>query len=204
MATAAVELVNQALALLGERGITSFDDGTAMAGSAAQLYPDTVAALLDSYPWRFGQTKARLARLADPPLAGWSYAHALPADLIRLRALYASPDVDMRPCALYDVAEGRVLSNQPELWADYLRAQDPATWSPAFRNLARYALAADLAVAVTGSTSQADFMRRIAFGTPQEAGNGGLMQTARRQDAQQAPPRVLADDPLLAARFGSR
>lgn len=203
MSTSAVTLCNVALKLLGADSLTSFDEGTDLAESCNTIYPSTVRALQASHPWRFTLTKLQLSRLAEPPLNEWRHAHALPPGMLILRQLFASGAVGQPPLTAYELFDGRAYSDQPELWADYQVERDPAIWPPYFTTLAEYALAAALALAVTESTERADYFRRLAFGTPQDAGNGGLMRDARRLDSTQQPAQALHDFPLIAARLGS-
>lgn len=203
MSTSAVTLCNVALKLLGADSLTSFDEGTDLAESCSTIYPSTVRALQASHPWRFTLRKLQLSRLAEPPLNEWRHAHTLPPDMLLLRQLFASGAVMQAPVADYELFDGRVYSNQPDLWADYQVERDPATWPPYFTTLAEYALAAALALAVTESTDRAEYFRRLAFGAPQEAGTGGLAREARRLDSAQQPPQALHDFPLIAARVGS-
>lgn len=201
MTTAAVALCNEALLMLGDTTITSFDDQSDLAESCARLYTTTVAGLLAEHPWRFTLGKVRLARLAEPPLNEWTHAHALPADRLTIREISASGAVGARPLHAYEIFEGRVFSDQADLWCDYQRNVDPANWPPVFRALARHALAADLAVPVTGSASLAAEMRRVAFGPSGD--NGGILAKARRVDSQQQPPQAITEFPLITARFGT-
>lgn len=202
MTTAAVALCNEALRLLGEAAIASFDDGTDMAETCATLHDSTIRALLAGHPWRFTMAKVQLARLVEAPLNEWRCAHALPPDRLQLRQVFTSGAVGATPLLAYEVFEGRLFSNHDDLWCDYQRVAEPASWPAPFRHLARYALAADLAVPVTASASMAQAMRQVAFGAPSERGNGGLMAAARLADSQQQPPQAITDFPLIAARFG--
>lgn len=204
MGASDVELCNAALKLLGSESLTSFEEGSDLAETCSALYADTIRALQASYPWRFTLAKQQLSRLADPPANEWTYQHALPPDRLLLRQLFPSSAVGAPPVGDYEIFGARVFSDQPDLWADYQVATDPATWPPYFRDVARHALAAALAVPVTESTDRADYYARRAFGTPGEGGMGGLMGMARRLDAQQQPPQRIEDFPLIAARFGGR
>ena len=203
MSAPAIALANQALRLLAAEQIESLDEGTEQANTVVQVYPTTVACLLSAHPWRFTLRKAQLARLADPPLTEWPHQHAVPADMLTLRTLFAGAG-SRTPVRDYEIFERRVLSAQEELWADYQCSPDAGRFPPWFANLARTALAADLAIPVGVGTERADYFRRIAFGSPAEGGNGGLMQVARRVDSQQAPPQRITDFPLITARFGGR
>jgi hypothetical protein len=202
MTTTAVALCNEALRLLGDATINSFDDETDLAETCNQLYPTTVQALLAGHPWRFTMRKVQLSRDADAPLNEWRYKHALPSNRLTVRQMFNSGRVGAPPLLAYEIFENRVFSDQIDLWCDFQVETDPATWPPTFRHLARTVLAADMAVAVTGSVNLAAAMRVVAYGSPSEGGNGGLMAVARRLDAQQQPPQVLTDFPLISARFG--
>lgn len=202
MSSPAVSLCNQALRLLGEGGITSFTEGTALADTCATLWQDTIRGLLAAYPWRFTLRKAALARLADSPINEWRYAHQLPPDLMVLRQIFAGTGANAMPLLEYERFEASVLAQQPQLWADYQVETGPETWPPAFMLLARYALAADFAIPVAGSQTAAEWWDRKAFGTPSEARMGGQMGVARRLDAQQQPPQAIRDFPLIVARNG--
>lgn len=202
MTTSAVALCNGALRLLGAEALTSFDEGSELAETCNIIYATTVRGLLSRHPWRFTMAKAQLSRLADPPTNEWRHQFAQPADMMVLRHLFPTSAIRATPVRDYEIFESRICANEPALWADYQRETDPATWPPHFAELARAALASDLAMAVTNSTSAAEMWRGRAYGTPQEAGNGGLMRAARTVDAQQQPPAPMYDFPLLAARHG--
>lgn len=199
-----ITLANSALRLLGEYGVAALDEGTDLAETIQLIQQDTVQALLCEHPWRFTMRKLRLARLAAGPINEWTYAHALPADKLLVRAMRPSDAPSDQVVRDYELFDNRVYSHQPDLWCDYQVAVDPGAWPPYFTNLARNALASDFAVAVGAGSTAADLFHRRAFGLPSEGRNGGLMQTARKLDSQQQPPQQLTDYPLLAARFGGR
>lgn len=198
----AVNLCNQALRMLGEYGIASFDEGTDQATTVSLIYADTIRLLLTTHPWRFTLRKAQLARLTQAPLTEWRYQHALPADSLALRALYptASPGAAVVPD--YEIFANHVVSNTLDIWADYQVEIDAGLFPAWFQALARCALAGDFAMAVGAGSTSAEAFHRRAFGTPSENLMGGLMGQARRLDSQQQPPQRIRDFPLIAARFG--
>lgn len=202
MTTPAVTLCNQALRMLGEFGIASFDEGTDQATTVSLIYADSVRLLLTSHPWRFTLRKARLARLTEAPNSEWAHQHALPADSLALRALRPANAPGAEVVARYEIFERRVLSDTPELWADYQTEIDAGLFPAWFQGLARAALAADFAMAVGAGPGAADVFHRRAYGGPQDNLTGGLMGQARRMDSQQQPPQQIRDFPLMAARFG--
>lgn len=202
MTTPAVQLCNAALRMIGSETINSFADGTELAEACGLLFDDTVLALQAGYPWRFSLRKQQLSRQAAAPPNEWTYAHRLPADQLVLRQLFNTAQVGAPSVLAYEVFGTLVYSDQPELWADYQVATDPATWPPYFRNLARHALAATLAIPVAESTERADYFDRLAYGSPVEGRVGGLTGLARRLDAQQQPPQAIEEFPLITARQG--
>ncbi len=202
MSTPKVELCNQALRLIGAETITSFDEQTDLAQTCSILFDDTVRALQSVYPWRFTMEKQQLARLTDAPLNEWTYQHALPADRLLLRQLFASATTYAPPVTDFEIFGARVCSHQPDLWADYQVERDPATWPAYFRNLARHALATVLAIPVADSADRAQLYDQLSYGTPSEGRDGGLMGQARRLDAQQQPGQALGSFPLIEARHG--
>jgi hypothetical protein len=201
MSASAVTLCNEALRLLGEGAIASFEEGSDLANTCGALYQGTVDALMAAHPWRFTMRQQQLSRHATPPLTQWAHAHQLPAELIVLRALYASPKVGADPVLQFERFDRDVHSDRPDLWCHYQVRTDPATWPPLFRQLARFALAADFAVPVTSSLTAADAYFRRAFGNPGEGGHGGMMRMARTADAQQQQSPALQQFPLIQARL---
>jgi hypothetical protein len=179
MSAADVALCNEALRMLGEFGITAFDEGTDQAQTLNLIYDSTRRFLLTAHPWRFTLAKQRLARLAETPVSEWTFIHALPAGMLALRALFPTGAAGAAPVREFEIYG-----------------------PPFFRALARTAMAAECAMAVGAGMSAADLLHRRAFGSPFEMMNGGLMGVARRLDSQQQPPQALRDFPLITARFG--
>lgn len=194
-----IDLTNQALRLLGEFGVTSFDEGTDLAESCNRIVATTLRALMVAHPWRFTMRKAMLAQVAETPLTEWAYQHAMPPEQIFIRAVRPAPKAP--PADEWEIFENRILSNHATLYCDYQVEIDSAAWPAWFTNLARNALAADLAIAVGAGTTAADAFFRRAFGSPMENGSGGLMRVARNLDSQQQTPQRIPTTPLVTARW---
>ena len=84
MSNSSINICSQALLKIGASSITSFEDGTAEAEVAGNLYSYIRDALLSSYPWSFILTQTQLARLESTPLADFNYAYLLPSDFLRI------------------------------------------------------------------------------------------------------------------------
>lgn len=195
-----IDLTNQALRMLGEFGVTSFDEGTDLAESCNRIVATTLRSLMVAHAWRFTMRKAMLAQVAETPLTEWAYQHAMPPEQIFIRAVRPAPKAP--PADEWEIFENRILSNHATLYCDYQVEIDSAAWPAWFTNLARNALAADLAIAVGAGTTAADAFFRRAFGSPMENGSGGLMRVARNLDSQQQTPQRIPTTPLVSARWG--
>ena len=93
MAQSAISLCSKALIKLGARPIVSFNENTAEAEVASQLYTSVRDAMLSAYPWRFATSQSELARLAENPKADYAYSYQLPNDFLRVLSGPARPDV---------------------------------------------------------------------------------------------------------------
>lgn len=78
-----VSVCNAALLRLGEVRISSLEDTTELARMCAALLPGVRRYVLAQYPWSCALDRQTLARRAEAPAFGWSYAYALPADCLR-------------------------------------------------------------------------------------------------------------------------
>lgn len=193
---------NEALALLGAQPVAQVDEGTDLAATLLATAPTTLRQCLAAHPWRCTLAQVQLARLTVPPLTRWRYAYALPVNLIALRRITASSAPGAPAYQDYAIIGETVQADADALWAD-VQAEPPlGRWPPHLVAFARAALAADLALTVTASTTDAELWHRRAWGQPAELGQGGLFGHARRVEAQQAAADPLDEWPLVAARLG--
>ena len=85
MALSSIALCSRAFLKIGGETIASFDEGTAEAEIAANLYPTTRDALLSAHPWNFAVGQVYLARLTAKPVLPISpMPFELPPDLLRV------------------------------------------------------------------------------------------------------------------------
>jgi hypothetical protein len=182
---------NQALALLGAQPVAQVDEGTELAATLFRIAPATLAAALAAHPWACTLALIRLSRLADPPESGFRHAFALPAGLIELRRVLGHPQGP--PLDAWRVVGTELHADAEEAWADVRREPPLAHWPPHLVAHARAQLAADLALAITGSATDAQLWASRA---------AEAFAAARRVEAQQQPHAAMHDFPLIAARHG--
>ncbi len=188
MALSAIALCSRALLKIGAATIASFDEGSAEAEVAANLYPPIRDALISSHPWNFATGQVTLPRLAAEPVADYAYAYHLPADF--LRALSAG--VGGRGSGMsYRIAESRLHSDSDQVVLTYIFRPDELTFPPFFGQALITRLAAEFCIPLTESSTRADLLYRLA----EEE-----FRRAKLADGQQDTPLAITDFPLVEVR----
>ena len=182
-----ISIASNALLLIGDNPISSFDDPGAGAKAAANLYPDTKKALLSEHPWSFAMKQQRLNRLSQVPdiITGYQFAFQLPTDLIRLWSVQDN--------AKYILVGTLLYSNQNQLLATYVFDVDETVLPPHFVKALEYTLASDFAISVTEDNTMAKLYEQKARDETNQA---------MSIDSQGRPQVGIIDSPLISARFG--
>ncbi|MBC8337139.1 MAG: hypothetical protein H8E39_00470 [Alphaproteobacteria bacterium] len=188
MALSSIALSSRALLKLGADTIASFDEGTAEAEIAANLYPSTRDALLSGHPWSFATAQADLPRLTAEPVADFDYAFQLPADF--LRALSAGPSGRGRGIT-YRIVESRLHANYPDVVLSYIFRPTETEFPPFFDQTLIARLAAEFCIPLTESTSRSESLHKLA---------DGEFRRAKMIDSQQDTPGRIEDFSLVEVR----
>lgn len=188
MALSTIALCSRALLKLGADTIASFDEGTAEAEVAANLYPSTRDALLSAHPWSFATAQASLPQLAAKPVADFAHAFQLPADF--LRALSAGPQGRGRGI-IYRIVESRLHADADKVVLSYIFRPSDSDFPPFFDQTLITRLAAEFCIPLTESTSRADSLHKLAEAE---------FRRAKMIDSQQDTPGRIEDFSLLEVR----
>jgi len=188
MALSNIALCSRALLKLGADTIASFDEGTAEAEVAANLYPSTRDALLSAHPWSFATAQATLPKLAAEPVADYAAAFQLPADF--LRALSAGPSGRGRGMD-YRIAEMRLHADASEVVLSYIFRPAEIDFPPFFDQVLITRLAAEFCIPLTDSTTRSESLHKLAEAE---------FQRAKTIDSQQDTPGRIEDFTLVKVR----
>lgn len=182
-----IDIASNALILIGDNPISSFDDPGAGAQAAANLYPETKKRLLSEHPWSFALKSQRLNRLSQTPdiLTGYQYAFQLPTDLIRIWSIQDHGN--------YILEGNLLLSNSTQLLCTYIFNVDEVNLPPHVVKSLEYLLAADFAIAVTEDEKKAALYERKSV---------SAINKAMAIDSQSRPQISIIDSPLIDARNG--
>lgn len=188
-ATSEVEIMNSALVKLGAERIVDPDDANIRARLCKERYPHVRDALLRSHPWNFCTAYSELA-VVDPKPADvfdYQYVFQLPANCSRVFKTDLSYDVEWE-----EIVGARIATNASSVIVKYgQRITDVTKYDDSFIEVLAWALAADIAYALTQSTAQRDEAKK-SFKDE--------LAVARSYDAQVGSVRRVISDEWLDAR----
>jgi hypothetical protein len=178
MAIGLIEIVNDALATLGEQPIVDLKKEHATSTSILinQKYPLVQRTLLMEDDWNCARITTQLPKVKATTNRGYKYTFRLPVSpeclgirqisldngetFIDLNAYYnmnAGPKE-----ALFDIDQDYLLCNAETVWIKYTGLIDPASFDPFLASAFSARLAAELAYAIPASTSLAQYLDQIA------------------------------------------
>ena len=189
MALSSIALCSRAMLKLGAASIASFDEGTAEAEVAANLYPSIRDGLISAHPWSFASTQVSLAQLATDPLADYGFAYQLPADF--LRALSAGSGPRGRGIE-YRLQERKLHTDASDVVLTYIFRPAESEIPAFFDQVLIARLAAEFCIPITESTTRADVLYTLAERE---------FARAKMIDAQQDSPGQIEDFTLIDVRF---
>lgn len=181
-----IDIASNALILIGDEPISSFDETGAGATAAANLYEATYQKVLAFHPWSFAMKEQRLSRLSQSPEpeTNYKYAYQIPVDMIKIWAVL--------PHSNYAIVGDKLYSNSNTLLMRYLYRVDEQAIPPQVVKAIEYALASDFAMLVTESTNKAQYY---------EQKYRDQVALASSSDSQNRPQTAIVDSPFIRARL---
>jgi len=182
----AIDMASNALILIGDNPISSFEDAGAGAQAAGALYPDTKRRLLSEHPWSFALKQQRLNKLSQKPdtLTNYTNAFQIPADLIRLW--------NLQPWGDYMIVGDLIYTNQSELLATYVYDVEEVQFPPHMVKAMEYNLASEFAISIMENEKLATLFTEKAL---------IFTSKAMATDSQSRPQSAIVDSPLINTRF---
>jgi len=159
-----IEMTNKALVLIGALPITSFNETTAEAVVANQIYEDIVLDAISKHDWSFatGQIDLTNNRLSDTPLTQYSAAYQAPTNPrpVSYMRLWINGNL-----SAFDVSEDMVLANAAlgdTVVLQYQFRPAERRWLPAFRWYVVYRLASEFASTITRKADEIELWTQKA------------------------------------------
>lgn len=180
-----LEVINLALARLGESPIQSADENSVPANVAKVMYDPARRAVLRDFLWNFSVRQSTLARKQEPSAKGMGNEFSLPADCIRV--------VAVRPERKFVVRGNSLFAEAETVTIDYVAdVTDPQEFDDSFVEALSFKLASDLAMSIKGSSQAMAENLNVYYSLVRKAATLSENESGREYE----------DNPFLAARFG--
>ena len=89
MSSSKVQIISNALAIMGKKPITTLENLSDIATAAEQAFDLIYPSIITKYFWRFSVKIVQLTQLNIIPVGGyWQYAYSLPGDYLKLVHLW--------------------------------------------------------------------------------------------------------------------
>ena len=184
MATSKINICSNALILLGDRPISSFNDPGAGAEVASNLYESSYINILSMHRWRFATKKVQLSRSSEVPLNEWQYQYQLPTDIVAVITTY--------PNTNYEIYGDKLYANDGSISIDYVYRMDESQLPLWFTKTMEFYLAMQFAIPVTGNSTRLGEMQQLF--TQQ-------IRSAKNIDSTIRPNAGVFDSPFTSIRW---
>lgn len=146
-----LQVANQALALLGQEPMVTYDANTRNGRTVRAFYEAARVGALEDGAWSFSTKRQVLSPLSSTPAFGWDYEFQLPGDFLKEQFVYDSNNTDLG----YTIEDGKLLtSNNVVRFIYTYDQQDYSKYSAKFIECFAYKLASKCAYDITKSRSE--------------------------------------------------
>jgi len=188
MALTKVQIISNAISILGHKPISTLDEGDSLIVAAEQAFNMLLPSVLCQSNWRFAVQIQQLSQTVEtlPSAIRWQYVYLLPADFLKNIRLYPQTYE-------YEIYENRKIYTNfsGEAYMEYVFQPDISLLPPYFVNYFVFEVAAYLALSNAQKPEYfnvIDSKRRL------------LQGMAAAADAQNRPESSQVDFPVLSNR----
>jgi len=186
--TSAVSICSNALLLLGDSPISSFDEANDRTRAVSNLYSYKRNRVLRLHPWNCASKRVVLSPDVDAPPFDWSYQFTLPDDWLRNISVGLKGSTDD-----FLIENKKILMNTNICRLRYIwRNNAEETWDALLVDVMTQVMVAALTYTITKSTAKQATEEEIVK---------AALKLARNVDGQESAPETLGDSPLLGNRY---
>lgn len=157
-ATSDVQICSNALLLLGDETIASFDEATSRATIAANLWPTVRDAILRSHPWNCAMRRVALAPDTETPPFDWAYQFSLPGECVRVWTVGRDEDAPVS----WHVEGTKLLCDEDIAYVRYIeRLSNAAAYDSLLVQAFTSGMAKAMAYPITKSMSTVEAMAKL-------------------------------------------
>jgi|TARA_B100000242_G_scaffold151703_1_gene108335 hypothetical protein len=190
-----VDICNSALNQLGASTIISLTENSKNARIISQRFDSVRDQVFREHPWNALTKRIKLAQDSQAPVYEFSFAYTLPSDCLKVLSFSDSTSEYLAKNDInYKIENGKLLTSSSVVYLKYIaRETDTSKYDSSLSETISAALAADIAYAITGSTT----VMQLFEGKYKEK-----LKDARFADATEGMPEELdADFPFIASRY---
>ena len=181
--TAKIQMVSNALILLGDSPLSSLTEERTGAVLGANLFEGTYLAMLTSHRWRFATKTFQLNRLSAAPDTDYLYAFQLPSDMLYMFK------ADTNNYRLFD---HELHTDATAVNIEYIYRVEEDTLPPYFTKALEYNLAHQFALPLTGDLNKGGYYEKM-FNTE--------IRKAKFADSTQHPQDTFRHNRYVEARY---
>lgn len=175
-----LDVINEALAQLGVKSISSINEDSDRADKARLFYERVVRAELRRHPWKCAIRRQELVKLnedAPDDIHDWQGVFQLPTDPLCIRAL----NVEGRHDERWQVEGRTLLSEKGSVTLRYIARVNEGEWDPLLVEVISAKLAAEMAVPLRESRTLAQQLWNIYTRKIEEAGDIDMLEQTSDQ-----------------------
>jgi len=190
-----VDICNSALNQLGATTIIALTEDSKNARIINQRYNSVRDQVFREHPWNSLIKRVRLAQDSSAPVYEFSFSYTLPSDCLKVLAFSDSTSEYLAKNDInFKIENGKLLTSSPTVYLKYVsRETDTTKYDTSLAETISAALAADVAYAITGSTTVMQLF---------ETKYKEKLKDARFADATEGmPDEIDADFPFIASRY---
>lgn len=190
-----VDICNSALNQLGAKTIISLTEDSKNARIINQRYNSVRDQVFREHPWNSLIKRAKLAKDSTAPVFEFSHAYTLPSDCLKVLSFSDNTSEYMAKNDInYKIENGKLLTSAATVFLKYVsRETDTTKYDTSLSETISAALAADIAYAITGSTTVMQLF---------EAKYKEKLKDSRFADATEGmPDEIDSDFPFIASRY---
>lgn len=184
-----VEICNLALAAIGKQPIVDIQENSESARRCNLMFDPVRDMVLRDFPWQFAKRLSALALAADQTVIGWTYVYAYPNSCVAVRKVASEGKVTALEPPAYDQYNINnvlyIVSNEETAYAEYTtKVTDPTLFDAQFVKALQFALAAEIALPLTGNMQVRNDMinlYRMALAQAQSASALERYETPRQK-----------------------
>ena len=197
-----IRVCSDALLMIGQKAISSFNEGTDQSNICDRIYPGIKKSTLQSFPWSFTFKKVQLAQTTNTPVNEYKYEYQLPSDRLgTIRRAFNSTAVGARTFSQWTIQGDKLLTNEETVVIDYQYLPTESEMPSYFIQLLKYMMCWHLATPMTDQEAKAQYWQAVAVGSPGENNRGGYFRTAMVIDGQGNTTQAFEDFSLVAVRY---